>query len=405
MLQLSIDHTFHYELLRTIGTARSKGADIGEVLSVAGKIGPGDFESWYAHFNQLARHIHSNIPDTRYPVSARNALFRAATYYRAADFFLHGNPGDPRINETWDDQTACFNQAISLMDVPGERFEIKTPEFNIPGILYRAGRGEEPRPAILLCNGYDGSQEEMLHVLGFDAIERGFNVITFEGPGQPSVVRNQQLGFITEWERVVTPVVDYCQGLGEIDSSRLILLGYSFGGFLAPRAAAFEHRLAAVVCMDGLYDIYSAFTSGLPPALMALFESKEKAVFDGVLRKAMQGNAKLTWGVEQGCWAFHTGSPYEFLERTRTMSLEKIANNISCPVLVCEAEADAHFAGQPKLLADALGDRATYRKLTSRDAAQEHCHVGAGDFAASIVMDWISEVLPAARRGNQLYGI
>lgn len=54
--------------------------------------------------------------------------------------------------------------------------------------------------------------------------------------------REQGLGFIAEWERVVTPVVRYCEELSCVDSSRIVLLGYSFGGFLAPRAAAFEHR-------------------------------------------------------------------------------------------------------------------------------------------------------------------
>ncbi|HEX3935533.1 MAG TPA: alpha/beta fold hydrolase [Puia sp.] len=391
MLPLSTDHTFHYELLRTIAYARSYGADIAEVLTVAEKIEAGNFESWYEHFNQLALHIHSNLPDRAHPVSLRNALFRAANYYRAADFFLHGNPGDARIDQLWKDQSACFDQAISLLDIPGERFEIRTPGFTIPGIFYKAGKGNEPRPTLLLCNGYDGSQEEMLHVFGFGALERGFNVITFEGPGQPGVVRSQGLGFITEWEKVVTPIVDHCQGLASVDSSRLILLGYSFGGFLVPRAAAFEHRLAAVVCVDGIFDVYSAFTKNLPPAFMEWLEKGDKDKLDLATRSAMQGNTSLRWGVEQRCWSFITDSPYEFLQQTRGMTMKGIAKNISCPVLVCEAEKDHAFAGQPALLVEALGGRATYRKLTAVDAAHEHCHVGAGDLVTSIVMDWISE--------------
>jgi dienelactone hydrolase len=105
----------------------------------------------------------------------------------------------------------------------------------------------------------------MLHVFGFRALERGFNVITFEGPRQPSVVRNQQLGFINEWEKVVSPLVDYCETQSAVDSSKLTLLGYSFGGFLAPRAAAFEKRLSAVVCVDGVFDIFSALPEHCRP--------------------------------------------------------------------------------------------------------------------------------------------
>lgn len=75
-----------------------------------------------------------------------------------------------------------------------------------------------------MFNGFDGS-EEMLHICGFAALERGFNVLTFEGPGQPTVVREQGLGFRHDWEHVVRPVVNACEAHHEIDTSRLGLIG------------------------------------------------------------------------------------------------------------------------------------------------------------------------------------
>jgi hypothetical protein len=277
MLTLNTDHTFQYELLRVLGLSRDRGADIGEVLGIAPKIVPGNFESWYEQFNELADHVRSRVESQseRHPVSLRNAMFRAANYYRAADFFLHGNPQDSRIHETWNKATACFDRAISLLDVPTERVRIDGGEFSIPAILHRPSADGLPRPTLLLCNGFDGSQEEMLHAIGFSALERGFNVLTFEGPGQPTVRREQGLGFIADWERVVTPVVSYCEELSCVDASRIALLGYSFGGFLAPRAAAFEHRLATVVCVDGLFDIYQAFTGALPAELRRLLDERK----------------------------------------------------------------------------------------------------------------------------------
>lgn len=99
----------------------------------------------------------------------------------------------------------------------------------------------------------------MLHVTGFAALERGWNVINYEGPGQPTVRRDQDLGFIVEWEKVVTPVVDHLSTLPEVDMSRLAFYGYSFGGWLATRAAAFEHRIQAVVAIDGVYSSGEGF--------------------------------------------------------------------------------------------------------------------------------------------------
>jgi pimeloyl-ACP methyl ester carboxylesterase len=320
-------------------------------------------------------------------------MFRAASYYRAADFFLHGAPRDPRIRETWKNATACFDRAISLLDVPAERVRIDGREFGIPAILYRPFADGLPRPTLLLLNGFDGSQEEMLHTVGFSALERGFNVLTFEGPGQPTVLREQEIGFIAEWERVVSPVVGYAEKLACVDASRIALLGYSFGGFLAPRAAAFEHRLAAVVCVDGLFDIYQAFTGAVSPQLRTLLDEHRIDELNRAVAIGMTRNTNMRWAVEHGCWAFQASTPYEFLERTRTMSMRGLTEQIQCPVLVCEAEDDQFFAGQPTQLAEVLGERATYRRLTSADAAGEHCHVGASDFVGRVALDWLEDTL------------
>lgn len=196
MLQLSSDPTFHFELLRVMGTSRSYGADVAELLGVAEKLVPGDFESWAKEFESLAEHVVTVTHSAKHPVTERNAFFRIASYYRAADFFLHGNAADPRINSLWAKQTYFFDKAIAKLDIPGEKLTIKTPDLDVLSIFYRANRAKNDikrLPTLLLCNGYDGSHEEILHAFGFAALERGYNVITFEGPGQPGVLRKQSL--------------------------------------------------------------------------------------------------------------------------------------------------------------------------------------------------------------------
>lgn len=393
MLQLSSDKTFHFELLRVMGTARSYGADVAEILGVAEKLIPGDFESWAIEFEALADYLATEARKLTHPITERNAFFRIASYYRAADFFLHGNAEDPRIRYLWAKQTEYFDKAISKLDFPGLRHVIKTDEFDIPTIYYKASNDDKKRPALLLCNGYDGSQEEMLHAFGFSALERGFNVITFEGPGQPTVIREQNLGFITEWERVVSPVIDHYSAFGEIDKKKLILLGYSFGGFLIPRSAAFEHRLFASVCVDGIYDAHEAFLNDIPDLTRELFHKDKEIEFNKLIHSAMQHNSGLRWAIEQGCWSFKAASPFEFLKQSQDMTLKDIYQNIKCPVLVLEAEKDHVFAGQPIQLCNALGDLATYVKLGIADSAEEHCHVGAVDKSTGIVMDWITDLI------------
>lgn len=400
MFQLSSDESFHFELLRTISHARYFGADVGEVLHAASRITPGDFESFYTVFNNLASQVNSqadNIDRTKYPVSARDAYFRASTYYRAADFYLHGNPEDARINDLWEKQTAAFNNAIALMPIPGKRILLQGEGFKIPAIFYAADNDHsKAKPTIIMGNGYDGAQEEMLHSCGFAALERGFNVITYEGPGQPSVRRDQKLGFITEWEKVVSPVFDYLETLPEVDCKRVALIGFSMGGFLALRAAAFEHRLAAAIAIDGVYDVFQAYSNAMGPQGRKLLESQDPSVLDNFMKGLIaSGHAptSMRWGLEQGLWSFAVTSSSEFMNRTRSMTLKGIANQIRCPVWVGEAEDDLFFKGQPAMVKDALGEKATLVTLTESDAAEHHCHVGANSLMNQHVYDWFQDVI------------
>jgi pimeloyl-ACP methyl ester carboxylesterase len=80
------------------------------------------------------------------------------------------------------------------------------------------------------------------------AADRGWNCLVFEGPGQWGPVFDQPpLLLRPDWEKPVTAVADYAETRPEIDTQRLALIGYSLGGYLAPRAAAMEPRIRACI--------------------------------------------------------------------------------------------------------------------------------------------------------------
>jgi hypothetical protein len=71
-----------------LSLANEGGANTGEVLRAAAQLIPHDFDSVYNAFNYLAEHIDSIAQSTNVtkdPVGAREAFFRAASYYRAAE--------------------------------------------------------------------------------------------------------------------------------------------------------------------------------------------------------------------------------------------------------------------------------------------------------------------------------
>ncbi len=232
-----------------------------------------------------------------------------------------------------------------------------------------------------------------MHSYVFPALERGSNVITYEGPGQPTVRRNQGLGFIYNWETVVTPVVDYLYGRDDVDFDKLALLGNSFGGYLAARAAAFEPRIKALVLDGGVYDAYPAFVDQLTPSLKKLYNSGNKKKFDEVitgLLKNPEVPSGLRWGIEQGLWSFKIPSPYDFLEAVKAYTIANITDRIQVPTWIAEATNDQFYDGQPQLVKKALGDRATLHPFTG--AAGYHTQVGAAEEANRVIHTWLDGV-------------
>jgi pimeloyl-ACP methyl ester carboxylesterase len=375
--------------------------DISDILQAASRIAAENIESFHAAFRELAERVEAqadSLDPSKDKVSVRDYYFRAATYYRAADFYLHGDWTDPRIETLWEKQTRAFDKAIAVLPIPAKRFVLKSDSFDIPILFYRTGSEEDgiTRLTILACNGYDGAQEELLHVFGFAALERGYNVITFEGPGQPSVRRTQGLGFIAEWEKVVTPVLDFAITQGVVDPTKIVLLGYSFGGLLVVRAAAFEHRLAAVVAVDGVFDFHQALTSMFPLQLRDLIANGNVDMVDNVVKHVLsrsQTPVAAKWGIQQGLWSFNVDSPSAFLDRAKAFTLKDVVGRIRCPVWVGDAEDELFFRGQPLLLKEAIGDLATLVRFTAEEGAGHHCHVGASVTLNQRVFDWVQDVL------------
>lgn len=407
------NESFDFEMLRAISAARYQGSDVVELLQLIPNIKSGDLESWHDAFYGLAQRVEAEVndrigdtPDTQLTpsrrVSVKDRLFAAATYYRNADFYIHGNPNDPRIKSLWEKQTACFDRALAMLG-NGTRHTLKSAkgDFEIPIITYKAP-GSGPKPTVIMGSGFDGSQEELMHATGFAALERGFNVITYEGPGQCSVVRDQGVGFIHDWERAVTPVVDFAianaEALG-VDPARVILFGYSLGGYLAVRAAAFEHRLAACIAIDGIWDLSPLLAALVSPEALALWRSgtpEGRARFDEVVGGSLAvGNlpTKVQWNQEHGLWAFCTRSASELFDRGFKFTVKDVISGVRCPVFVGDAEADLFFTEQPQVVKEALGRKGFLYTFTRESGAGMHCSIGGASYLNAVMYEWMEKQL------------
>lgn len=75
------------------------------------------------------------------------------------------------------------------------------------------------------------------------------------------------------------------------------------GGLLAPRAAAFDHRLAACVAMDGLYDLGITVTENMPGARAeaeAVLRAASAPEADAMIEQLMSSSPNIRWAATHG---------------------------------------------------------------------------------------------------------
>lgn len=394
------DESFSFETLRAAGFAAYGGADLGEVLVTARSIPDGDEEVWLREWKATAERVHtigSQALAAGHPVSAREALLRASNYYRTAEFFRRAHPAtDPEVALLSTRSRETFEAAATLFDTPVTAVAIPYEDTTLPGYLFLVDDTGTPRPTVIYNSGYDSTLEEAWFAIAAAAVRRGFNVLAFDGPGQGAALREQGLTFRADWEAVITPVVDFALTRPEIDPTRIALFGYSLGGYLVARAAAFEHRVAAVVLDDGVHDFHAAFASAMPPFLFSWVEEGRDDAALPVITMLTHVSTQVRWAMNNGVWALGADSYADLVRRSKDYTLSGVADRITAPTLILDAENDQFFRGQPQLVEKALVNApTTLVTLTDAEGAGEHCHMGAMSRAHQTIFDWLEETLPA----------
>jgi len=429
------DPTFSALLLRTIADTYYKGADIGECLSTAYRIKEGDFESWYEEWIKTAKRVHSYANDSEtkgHMISAKEAYLRATNYYRTSAFFLVDSK-DERLSSTTDLSKECFKKAISLFSFVVEPVEIPYEGILLPGYFYHAsindddncsqvqidshssvanqqgstlGDGNHDRssanypalPTLVVHGGFDSTLEELYFFAAAPSLDRGYNCLTFEGPGQGNVIIKQELPFRYDWERVVTPVLDFAlskKSEYKIDSEKIALMGISMGSLLAARACSFEHRFSALILYDGVYDGYDSVTAGFTPQMLDALDRGDSEFVNKTLNELMQSNSNIKFNMKHGMWTTGSNSAYELIMGAKKYSVKDTLKNIKCPTLVLEGEKDDSFPGQPKKVYEGLvsvpSSSKRYVLFTVEEGGEEHCQTGATGLVNQRIFNWLDE--------------
>ena len=392
------DELFDAQLVRALAYTRHGGADLGECLETAHRITRTDTDLWYSEWSATAERVTAAAEASLragHTVSARGAYLRASNYHRTAGLFLMGSPVDDRFRQSAAAQTATFRKGAALLALPPEIVEIPYEGTTLPGYFFRAADDGAPRPTLILTDGYDGSAEELYFSGGAAALERGYNVLAFDGPGQGSVILDQGIPFRPDWENVVTPVVDFALTRPEVAPARIALMGWSFGGYTAPRAATAEHRLAACVSDCGPYDLYDVTVTRIPGVLahrlgnhLAL-KILEKALH-ATMRKPTAG-----WALRRNLWVHGITDPMDFLALALEYSLKGREDRIRCPTFVCRTVGD-DLSAAAGTFSGRLTCPAEYVEFGVGDDVSGHCEMTGRSTFHQRVFDWLDDTLGVA---------
>jgi alpha-beta hydrolase superfamily lysophospholipase len=309
----------------------------------------------------------------------------AAYYYRSAEFFMWSN--NPQKKATRDKflQLALEWWGIKDSDRIAITYEQDSRKVILPAYRFTP---DQPKGSIVIFGGSDSYIEEFFPVL-LVLVERGYDIVLFEGPGQGRVLAEQQVPLTPDWHKPVKAVLDFFK------LENVTLLGVSMGGYLVLKAAAFEPRVKRAIAWDILVDSYDIWLGKLEPAERALvkilFHLKAAPVMNALLGQAMKTNMVVDWGVRQAMYILGAKTPFEWLSKLKAYR-SKTAHLVKQDVLLMAGTEDfgipvEQFYQQIEALKNVRS--LTARLFTRAEQAQNHCQVGNLELALDVIVDWI----------------
>lgn len=368
-----------FNFIRVLGGAPEGSCTVGEAFLVGSRIDPADNDSWHEEWSKMAdvnrERAEQALGAGKYE-TARSNFLRAANYYRSAEYFLRHD--DPRRLATFDKVEVCSHRYLELMKPAGEVVKIPFGSSYLDAYFVRPFAAKSPMPVVICFGGADEYKDELLHEMPRHAFPRGLSLLLVDMPGQGGSLRRRQLHAKLETEKPVGACIDYLLSRGDVDPERIGLYGASLGGFYAPRAASFEHRLACVVSDGAVWNQLS--DRGW---LEAFYERDPESL-----------------NVRQFMWLTGTKSWEEAMEATKDFRLEGVIDKIRCPYLIVHGEHD--FLG-PDLgetsarYAKSKGVDVTYKLFSAEETGAAHCQMDNPTLGQEFICDWIADQLGVAQ--------
>ena len=386
-----------------LGSVYWQAADVGEVLTTVDRIHDGRARSWVDEWTATADRLTQLAAASAAAGRAGSAAgqyLRGSLYYSLATYSADGAGEQDLFGSLWEKHRAAWDRFVDLADFGGaeaERIEIPYEGTTLPGYFFRSGPAGTPQRTLIFNTGSDGSVVGALTGGIADALERGWNAMTFDGPGQNAALVRQGLAFRPDWEKVITPVVDFLSARSDVDGEKLALLGVSQGGYWVPRALAFEHRIAAAVADPGVVDVSTTILRHLPHMMIKLLEEGDREKFDRDMEWTLKISPATRSLLALRMRPYGVSAPYDFFSLARDYALtDQLIAQISTPVLVTDPDNEQFWPGQSRELFEKLpGETKAIIAFTQEEGADSHCEPVASGLRGERIFDWLNEQIPA----------
>ena len=183
-------------------------------------------------------------------MSAGNAYLRAGMYYFTGERFMY--PGEAK-REVGRKSIELQTKGLLRRYPNLERVEVPFEGTSLPALFMKAPGASARAPTVVVFDGMDNCKEMSVLFNGLEFAARGWNTLAIDGPGQGESLRLREMYARHDYETAGTAAYDYVASRPEVDASKVVVMGYSFGGYYAGRVAAFEKRYAAGVAFAALH--------------------------------------------------------------------------------------------------------------------------------------------------------
>ena len=250
----------------------------------------------------------------------------------------------------------------------------------LPAYFMRASNASGPRPTVVVFDGLDNCKEMSVLFAGLEFAFRGFHTLAVDGPGQGEALRLRNLHYRHDYETAGAAAYDYLAQRKDVDAGRVAVLGYSFGGYCAPRIASLDKRYAASVAFGATYWNMTEWLA-----------NKYRVMDDPSQAKAGQATTNR-FQIE---WVLGTRSREESFEKMRRFSLDGVVQTMTCPFLVVHGENDPLVPfDSVKRHYEAAGSRdKTLKVFTEDEGGAQHCQVDDRQAGIDFIADWLGHRL------------